>query len=318
MNYNLSALRSIAIILVVLGHSIILYDPNWGIYSPKDNCIFFEYLKSFINIIQMPLFFSLSGFLFYFSVKKYSFINILKKKVKRLLIPYFIICFFWMDPIKVFLDVPKYNFSLDFIKEQIMGYNNGHLWFLYTLFAIFIIFKIIYALKIVHGYKEFLIFIILFLCNVFGHKLSIFNNVCTYAIYFYVGYIINEYYAYFNKHIKAIRILVTLLIIIYSFFFVINFINYNLLSRFLAITFIIILYSLNLKSIANNKIMNIIGRNSYGMYLFHSPMIYITFTFWKDINPFLVFVINFCLFGTIALIISLVLKKSNFKFIIGE
>lgn len=94
MNYNLSALRSIAIILVVLGHSIILYDPNWAIYSPKDNCIFFEYLKSFINIIQMPLFFSLSGFLFYFSVKKYSFINILKKKVKRLLIPYFIICFF--------------------------------------------------------------------------------------------------------------------------------------------------------------------------------------------------------------------------------
>ena len=64
--------------------------------------------------------------------------------------------------------------------------------------------------------------------------------------------------------------------------------------------------------------MNIIGRNSYGIYLFHSPMIYITFTFWKDINPFFVFMINFCLFGTIALIISLVLKKSNFKFIVGE
>ena len=223
-----------------------------------------------------------------------------------------------MDPIKLFLDVPKYNFSLEFIKEQIMGNNNGHLWYLYTLFAIFIIFKVIYALKIIHGYKEFVVFVILLLCNTLGHKLNIFNNVCTYAIYFYLGYIINEHNNYIHKHIKTMRIFVILLIILSSLLFIISYINYNLLSRFLAITFILMLYSLDLRSIANNKIMNILGRNSYGIYLFHSPMIYITFTFWKDINPLFVFMINFFLFGTIALIISIVLKKSNFKFIIGE
>ena len=65
MNSNITTLRAFAIIIVVLGHSIILYDPSWTWYVPGQECPFFEELKKIINVVQMPLFFSLSGYLFY-------------------------------------------------------------------------------------------------------------------------------------------------------------------------------------------------------------------------------------------------------------
>ena len=69
VNSNLVTLRAIAIIIVVLGHSIILYDPSWAIYSPKQEFPLFLYLKQIINVIQMPLFFSISGYLYFFRYK---------------------------------------------------------------------------------------------------------------------------------------------------------------------------------------------------------------------------------------------------------
>lgn len=57
MNSNIVTLRAIAILIVVLGHSIILYDPEWGVYEPINGCSLFQELKRVINLLQMPLFF---------------------------------------------------------------------------------------------------------------------------------------------------------------------------------------------------------------------------------------------------------------------
>lgn len=78
MNSNITTLRAFAIIIVVLGHSIILYDPSWTWYVPGQECPFFAELKKIINVVQMPLFFSLSGYLFYYTIQKYSFTQILE------------------------------------------------------------------------------------------------------------------------------------------------------------------------------------------------------------------------------------------------
>ena len=91
MNKNLEVLRAIAIIIVVLGHSIILYDPSWTLYEPEKESLFMRELKGYINIIQMPLFFSLSGYLFFYSAEKYSFKEFLLKKFYRIIVPYFAI-----------------------------------------------------------------------------------------------------------------------------------------------------------------------------------------------------------------------------------
>lgn len=57
MNSNIVTLRAIAILIVVLGHSIILYDPEWRVYEPINGCSLFQELKRVINLLQMPLFF---------------------------------------------------------------------------------------------------------------------------------------------------------------------------------------------------------------------------------------------------------------------
>ena len=61
-----------AIVLVVFGHSIILYDTNWGFYTTNQTVVVLEILKHWINLIQMPLFFSLSGYLFFYLIVLYG------------------------------------------------------------------------------------------------------------------------------------------------------------------------------------------------------------------------------------------------------
>lgn len=73
MNTKIENLRALAIILVVLGHSIIIYDSSWSTAMGIDTAVsspLLCWLKHCINLIQMPLFFSISGFCFYFSIKK--------------------------------------------------------------------------------------------------------------------------------------------------------------------------------------------------------------------------------------------------------
>ena len=50
--YKIDNLRAIAILLVVLGHSIIIYDPNWGVITSDTECLPFFYLK---QITTVPL-----------------------------------------------------------------------------------------------------------------------------------------------------------------------------------------------------------------------------------------------------------------------
>ena len=61
-NSKITNMRALAILLVVLGHSIILYDSSWGLYSTDNVCGILETVKHFINVIQMPLFYSISGY----------------------------------------------------------------------------------------------------------------------------------------------------------------------------------------------------------------------------------------------------------------
>ena len=87
----------------------------------------------------MPLFFSLSGYLFA-GQKNLPFIEFLSKKTKRLLIPFFTAGLCYMLPIKLILGYPPYQGKrlVTVIKLFLLGNDTGHLWFLPTLFIIFL------------------------------------------------------------------------------------------------------------------------------------------------------------------------------------
>lgn len=59
---DIITLRAVAILLVVFGHSIIIYSDAWNLYSTTVQAPLFNVLKNAVNIVQMPLFFSISGF----------------------------------------------------------------------------------------------------------------------------------------------------------------------------------------------------------------------------------------------------------------
>lgn len=99
MNKRITTLRGIAIIIIVFGHSIILYSSKWNLYTIDDYYPILDKIKDVINTFQLELFFWLSGFLFYKSLEK-SFKVVVCRKFKRIMIPYFIIAFHYC-PIKV-------------------------------------------------------------------------------------------------------------------------------------------------------------------------------------------------------------------------
>ena len=58
-------------------------------------------------------------------------------------VPAFILFFglLWMLPIKILLNIPSYrDYDIsDILYRYVIGFDNGHLWFLYALFTIFVI-----------------------------------------------------------------------------------------------------------------------------------------------------------------------------------
>lgn len=137
---RLNNIRASAILIVMLGHSIIIYSPAWGIYNTGNSCAFFSQLKDLINILQMPVFFSLSGFLFKNTLAKRDAGYIIKNKIMRLIVPYFFIGLFYMLPIRLIAQYPQWQGKALWkiiLFDILLGYDNGHLWYLYSLFIIF-------------------------------------------------------------------------------------------------------------------------------------------------------------------------------------
>ena len=49
-----------------------------------------------------------------------------------------------------------------------------------------------------------------------------------------------------------------------------------------------------------------------------NPLVYLTFKFLPNINPILMIIINYIVFGSISYLITYLIRKTKFKFIIGE
>ena len=146
--YNI--IRVIATILVVIGHAGYISPMteyggmSFGEYGIPLSQQLVDLLIRVIYSFHMPLFFALSGAVFYLNVKdnKFpSFITILSKKAKRLLVPYVLCTFLWNIPIK--LMAGYWNGSINKIKDifggQFLLFGNSHLWFLWALFVITLI-----------------------------------------------------------------------------------------------------------------------------------------------------------------------------------
>ena len=136
------------------------------------------------------------------------------------------------------------------------------------------------------------------------------NNTLHYSIFFFMGYAL----FYIDKHYNLVKYKYLLLFCCLLAMYLRSITIYSHLI-YIALL-IIVLYTF----IPNKttRLISLISENAFGIYLFHSPLIYITFTYFKDFNPLFVVLLNFIVFGYIALFISKRIRKTKFKFIVGE
>lgn len=312
---NISLLRTFAILIVVLGHSMIVYQYNWGIYTPAVSSSFFNALKTYIDVFQMPLFIFISGYMFYYCRKecgKYKKLSIFSfDKIKRLLIPYICVAVLYVVPIRVMTDYKGYNGNNTFeiIYKYIMtALDAGHLWYLIVIFEIFIVFYLFESTINKIGVPASLI--IIASASIISFKFpDVFqiSKSIHYFLFFYLGYIIRKYERSFKIEFKGKKntlLIITLFILQFVFLVasykisnsnIIGTLSINtmyLLSNISATIFyftFLSTISTKYKRLNSNKIIKYIDRESFAIYLFHSPLIYIVLKYVadKNISPFI-------------------------------
>lgn len=337
MNQKIVNLRCLAIILIVLGHSIIIYDHTFDLLKTEVEMPVFETMKHWISFIQLKLFFSISGFLMYYRVSKWKdmplknvmsgYKGFIKNKILRLLFPYTFICFCWMNPVKILLGVPEYEFGIKLFLEQLVFMECGHLCFLPCLFFIFIISFPLFAIicnKVSWHLSVLIIILFIWYSCSMPHIMQL-ENVKYYFLFFYVGYLINYLQEcsppprqdWFKENIIGSSIFYFILLCILIMVGIIIWMKTSIgFDVYLSVVILIGLYMF----VPSKRlyIVDEISNKSYGIYLFHSPMIYITAYLCPNINPWLMLFLNFFAFGFVAYSISKLIMQSKYKYLIGS
>jgi len=155
-------LRAAAMFTIFLFHCARFFDAwDWHLKN-ADQSLAFSIFTGFLSQWLMPLFFLLSGFGSWYALEGRSPGEYLLDRVKRLLVPYYLLGLFLLIPPQCYWEqVTHGNFSgsfLDFLphyfhfrrEPQFMGihfgfdplfltYWSGHLWFLHYLFLLSLI-----------------------------------------------------------------------------------------------------------------------------------------------------------------------------------
>jgi len=202
-----------------------------------------------------------------------------------------------------------------------LGMNCAHLWYLPCLFLLM---AICYPLFCSAGrslWKHILIFITFLGINYFSGRFPMYyqlQEVGYYLVFFQLGYLVNFIRQVYPDTVKKYSSYLTCIILCalsVAVGYAINKVTSIGFEIYLSVVVITLFYLL-MPSFSNRIIIEISNR-SYGLYLFHSPLVYITALCCPNINPWLMLFINFVCFGAFAYLLTILLSKSKFKFIIG-
>lgn len=280
-NYQLDAVKGLAIILVVVGHITAFSNPG----NLKNNLLY-----NLIYSFHMPLFFFISGYLVVgrFGPTAYSWI---KKKFTQLVIPYLIFTFFY-----VFILFGFRNKTLTplLIVQVIFSYTVPEsAWFLPVLFESFVILAILILAEKLIGKSSFLIFFIITSCIIPLTSLNAINAVLQivyYTAFVIIGYLVCTWKDHLSSHISTFEIVGSILfVILFSVKYasllpkVNSALFYLFYSYVLASTGIILSWSA-IKLIINSKIVKpfiFLGVFTMEIYLIHLSILnYFTYRQW--------------------------------------
>lgn len=276
-------LKAIAILLVIVIHVISEYWDSLDVNKPT--FIVLSFIDSLCRF-SVPIYFMVSGAIFLNEEKKVTIKDVLKKYIPRILLLFF----FW-NLVYSFLNIIVNDGTLNFklIKNIILGtlFGDGifHLYFLPIIIGFYLCLPVLKNITNTNN-RNVLKYLIIVLFLFFGFErildylfnISIYYTIVFggYLIYFILGY----YLSTFTINKKNTKTIYTLGIV----GFLITFICTVLFSKINGITdvffkydtFNVIMYSsavfLFIKNNFNNineKILNVLSKTNFGIYLIH-------------------------------------------------
>ena len=337
---ELDYLKVMGILLVVIGHCTSIYTGGWVFTSPV-NSLIYGLIASYVYTFHVPMLVFVSGAIYYYcriNKGKYSSLKgLIINKFKRLIVPFLFIGILYSIPIKYIIGMMESSI-INNIKSFILGLNTGHLWYLLMLFDIFIIFYLCEKFILNKKYSiilNLILFSILYISSGFFTNIFQINRAIQYSTFFYLGY---EFFRSKDKLIlkleelksQSILIMTPILIAISLVLILVSKMKLSsiMLSKFFSLINVVIamiciticyliVYLINnrMKNIIIkekiDKLINIIGKYSFNIYLLHEPIIFIILYFIasKYINSTILVIIclSISIFGSV--LISIIYNK---------
>lgn len=189
---EVDVLRGIAAIMMIIGHSILRYPVN---ISEIPWC---KALESFIFSFHMELFFVLAGYVY----KCLSYSQYVKRKVIRIIIPYFV---FGIPNALFHVWGGSFVNGTGNLKDELQKifFYGGEYWFLYTIFIIYLVFPLVEKMQ-----SDKLILVLLgfslILADLINVKLFCIQLVLYHLPYFGIGYLVKKHS---NEKISSLCVL---------------------------------------------------------------------------------------------------------------
>ena len=332
--------RAMAMLFIVLGHTLVYSQHCQQVY---------KFLYSF----HVALFFVISGYTFTISD---NYIEFIKKKFIRIMIPYFFWSLMFLIPYLLFgkriesvLNTDSSFGIINQIKNIIYGNGNNSalkqnssLWFLPALFSMEMTYSII--IKKLHKSRKIITNIVLclilicigFISEKFFTEFYLpwgINTVIQMGIFFYTGYIMKEnnfIEKFSSKNLFTIILAFLGIICCFLNYRKVSAIDYNYGNYFFALMsglFISTTVVLVSAKITSNKILEFIGRNTMVILIFHKIAILIAQTklgmvseILKNSNLLMELILAFCVVAVsvASSIVMGVFLRKGFPVLIGE
>lgn len=322
---NISTLKTVATILVVLAHVTRMYT-GYGAIKLQENSVL-RYFTEFIYLFHMPLFMFLSGAIYGKCIKagKYNnFKKFVQNKAKRLLIPYIIFGILYVTPVMFILKITSLSVPEYIIKGIFLNENSRHLWYLYVLFEMFVIIQLIKPLLQKNKIFKYVLFVISIAMVLFNNYMPLvlgINNVFKYFCYFVAGYIYADISRKLEEYMKKYWYIsfAILFVMMLTDKFMKNRITL-VICAFLGILLCLIVVGKFGVLFEKNEMFQKIKNTSMGIYLFHPMIIYVMFYLIKDknFNEYLVSIIIFVVSTLMSYWLTKLARLLKMNIILGE
>lgn len=259
--------RTLAILWVVLvQHNFAPYGSHFG-WVPNGSYELFNsdflHISGFFTCMSMPICFFIAGIVAFLSIGRAddkSFVDVMKKKAKRLLLPAVLFGI-------IFQLIAVHTISY----KAIIGYM--HFWFIIDLFLISLIFLLLNK-KIGKRHHVILTLCAVIISSLMSNRLF---NFCSGYFFYLIGYMITAYYKRNVKKSHELNITKTLILFSLS---VLAFLylpekTKSIVEPLFAIPVLVVILK-NIK-LLNNACWLMLCKYSYGIYIFHMLYLYVIY-----------------------------------------